>query len=109
MLIHHDDLRLVRFRFLFVHQRIGNDDDRIAHLSLTGSCPVQADDAAAALAGNGIRLQPFPIVVIHNLHLFARQNSGSLQQIFINRYASHIIQTGLGNNRAMNFTVKHSI
>ena len=63
---------LVSLGLLEVHQGVGYDYNRVAHLAFPCRRAVKAYAAAAALALDDLRLKAFAVVVVHYLHLFAR-------------------------------------
>ena len=96
---HHGGLKkLCLFK---VHEGIRHDDNRVAHQYLTSSCSVKAYLATATFALNDVGFKPLTIIVVYNLHLFARNHVGRIQQIFVYGDAAHIIDVGLGNRHTV--------
>ena len=63
--------RFKTFGFLWCHQGVGDDDDDVAGLALSGSGAIEADDTGIAFAPDGISLQPLAVVVVDDLHSYS--------------------------------------
>lgn len=98
-----DDRRLERLGLLEVHQGVGHDDDDVVRLHLAGSGAVQADAARAAFALDDVGLEALAVVVVHDGHLLAGNHVGSVQQVFVDGDAAHVVEVGLGDAGAMDF------
>ena len=98
-----DDERLEPPLFLFCHQGIGHNDNRVADLHKVRCRTVHTDTAATALTRNGIRFQACTIGIVHHLHLFTGVDMCRVHEVFINGDTSDVVQVGLGNRYAVDF------
>lgn len=89
------------------HPGVRNNDDHIAYLYEPGGGAVEADYAATAFAANGIGFEPGAVVVVDDLHLFAFYDVGRFQQLFVDGDAADIVQIGLRDAHAVNFTLEN--
>ena len=78
-----DHPRRELFRLLEIHRGVGDDDYHIPHSRLTGRSTVQAHLSAAAFTPDGISFDAFAVVHVHNLHLLAGKDVGSLEQSMV--------------------------
>ena len=102
-----DNARLEGASLLEIHERIGYDYDRIAHDNLACSRAIEADAAAAALATNDVCLETLAIVIVHNLHLLACNDSGRIHQILVDGDAAHVVEIRLRNGDTVQFRLQY--
>ena len=62
---------------------------------LAGRRSVQTDGAAAALPLDYISLQPLAVVDVDDLHLFAGDQVGRVEQVLVDRDAAYVAEVGL--------------
>ncbi len=68
---------------------------------------VDPDDAAAAWAGDRVRLQPGTVVNVNDRDLLAGQQVGILQQVDVDRHRADIVEVGLGDSGSMDLRLEH--
>ena len=89
------------------HLGVGHNNNYVAGLGLAGCSAVEADDAAAGLAGNGVCVESFTIVVIDNPHALPFEYACGSEQIGIDGDASDIVEICLRHLDAVNLGGKH--
>ena len=68
---------------------------------------IEADAARPALTFYNIGLETLPIVVVHDLHLLARNHVRGVHQVLVNGDAPHIIQIRFRHTHAMQLRLQH--
>lgn len=109
LFIHHHHFGDQSAGLFFIHLGVGNNDDHVPDGGAAGGSTVQTDDAAPPFAGNGIGFQAGTVVVIADLHSFARKNAGGIHEVFVDGNASHVFQICFGYSGAVDFAVHHGI
>lgn len=95
------------FSLLWRHIRIRNNDDNVSHLHTPRCRAIQANDAASALAPDGVSLETLAIVVVHDLHFLAFHDVGCFEQVLINGDAADVVQVGLRNADTVYFAFEN--
>ena len=80
-----DDARLEGLRFVGRHERVGHDNDRVAHMHQMRRCAVDTDATRAALARDDVGLQTRSVRVIYYLHALSGVDIRRLNERLINR------------------------
>ena len=98
-----DDPGFELLGILEIHQRIGCDDDDVAHLYFACGGAVEADTAACAFALDDIGFETLSVVDVHDLDFLALDDVGGFQQRLVDGDAPHVIQVGLCDRHAVDF------
>ena len=80
----------------------------VTRLEMTGGGTIQADDAAATGASNGVRLPKSTRRLIGNLDHLKRDNARSIKEVFIDGNGSHVVQISLSDRDGMKFGNSHA-
>lgn len=83
------------FGLLFRHAAVGYDDHDIADLGFAGCRAVEAHDARAAFAPDGVGHESLTIVIVYNMYLFVFDDSHRIHQILVDGDAADVIEFGL--------------
>ena len=92
--------------FRLGEHHVGHDNHHVARLHQPCGGAVQADGAAAALAGDGVGFQPRAVVVVDDLDFFINENAGGVQQIQIDGNAADVVEIGFGNGDAVDLAAE---
>src|SRR5690606_14160121 len=95
--VHVDDPGTVGAGGFVVHDRVREDDHQVAGRDQPGGGAVDADHAAAGLAGDHVRLQPRPVGDVDDRHLLTGQEVGRLHEVGVHGHRAHVVQVGLGH------------
>src|SRR5467141_2114869 len=101
LLVDEDDRRNVTQKLLALHDRVREDDHRVADVRETRGRAVQAYHARAPRAPDGVRVEPLPVVHVQDLHLLVREDIGRVHQLCVDRDRSLVIEIGLGDGGAV--------
>ena len=74
---------------------------------LAGGSTVQTNLTGTAFTFDNVGFKAFAIVVISDVHFFSRNHVGSIQQVFVNRDTTHVVQICLCDTCTMNFRLQH--
>ena len=96
-----NDPRAELLGVLEIHQRVGCDDDHVAHLHLACRGAVQAHAAAVALAFDRVGLETLSVVDVHDLDLLAFDHIGGFHERLVDGDAAHVVQVGLRDRYAV--------
>lgn len=105
--VHDDHFGLVLFRFFWCHFGVADDDDSIVDLCKAGGGAVEATGSLSPFARDRVGFKPGSVGDVHYLHFFVGQNTGQVQQVLIDGYASFIHEVGFGDPHLMKFRFKH--
>ena len=101
LLIDEEYGRLVLLSLLRSHVGIRHDDDFIAYVDAFSSRSIEADDARALFASDGIGLKSVAIIDVNNLHLLIFHDARLLQQTSVDSDTAYIVEVSLSDNGAM--------
>src|SRR5690242_11540180 len=101
--VHQHDHGLMPPGFLRSELRVGDDDDVVAGVHQPGRRPVDADRARAALAGDGVRLEPVAVVDVDHLDPLEGHDAGGVQELGVDGDRAFVVQLGLRHRGAMQF------
>ena len=87
--------------FLHTYLAFRGNNHVVAGLAEAGRRAVEADNTAAALAGQHIGIQTRAAVLIPDVHVFQRQHARALQNIGVNGNGAVIIKPGLRHAHAV--------
>ena len=96
----------MRGNFGFRQQHIRHDNHNVARLHQPRRRAVQAHDAAAALACDGVGFKTRAVVVVHDLHFFVHADARRVQQVLVDGDAANVVQVGLGYGGAVDFAAE---
>jgi hypothetical protein len=102
-----DHARLVRLEVLARVLRVRDDDDRVALVDEPGGGAVDLDLARAALADDGVGLEPLAVVDVHDGHLLVHEDVGRLEQVGVDRDRADVVQVGVGHRRPVDLGLEH--
>ncbi len=103
ILIWENNPRLKRFCFFKIQPGVTNNDEDIPYLYPAGGGTVEANHARASFTFDDVGFEAFTIVVVDDLHAFALNEVGCVQQVFINGDAADVVQVGLRDLNPVNF------
>ena len=106
-IVHEYDVRARGLGLLGIYLRIAHDDDLVAHLDTMSRGAVQADHAAAALAGDGVGLQAAAVVDVGDLHALVLQDAGSVHEVLIDGDGTDVVHLGLFDRGAVDLAFQH--
>ena len=95
-----------RFEFTSLfgsHCGIAHYDHDVAGLHKAGGGAVEAYHSRAARTGDGVGVEACAVIVVDNIHSLARQDSGSVEKVFIDGYAAYIVEPRLSDGDAVDF------
>src|SRR5690349_13988864 len=101
------DLGDVALGLGLVHDPVADQDDQVAGVHEVRGRAVDPDDAAAALAGDHVGLQPGAVGDVHDRDLLAGQQVGGVQQVLVDGHRADVVQVGLGHRRAVDLGLEH--
>ena len=89
------------------HVGVGDQDDGIAHVHQVGGGTVDAQHAGAALARDGVGLQPGAVGDVNDGNQFTGEDIGGFKEIEVYRHRTYVMQVGMGHRSAVNLGLKH--
>lgn len=96
----HQLWQVAQHAFLW-HQAEGSDDRQVSHRGPARGRAVDRDDAAAALATNGVGHEALATVDISDMHLLVLNEIRSIKQVFVDRARPFAMQFAIGDSGAM--------
>jgi hypothetical protein len=89
---------------------IAADDHKVTDLDQASGGSVEAHDARAAFAADGVSRQAIAVVDVVNINLFPFDDVGRFHQQRVQRNAAFVVQTGIRDSRTMDFGFEqHSV
>jgi hypothetical protein len=90
-------------RTLLIPPAETGDDDQVTRLREACGSAVQANLARVSLRGQCIRFEPGAVINIPYMNRLKRENTGFLQQSFVDRDTTLVIEIGTRHNRPVDF------
>ena len=86
---------------------VGDEDHEVAGVHQVRRGAVDADHAAAALAGDDVGLQPRAVGDVDDRDLLARQQVGGLHQVLVDGHRADVVQVGLRHRGPVDLGLQH--
>jgi hypothetical protein len=97
----------MRCNFGFGQHDVRHDDHDVAFLNQTCGRAIEANNAAAAFAGDGVGFKTFAVVIVDDGDFFVHANTCRIQQVLVNGNAADVVEVGFGNGGTVDFAAEH--
>src|SRR3989304_1069161 len=99
--------RPVRARLSLVELNVAEDDDAVSHGDEVGGGAVDADDARAGLALDGVGLEAGAVLDVQDVHLLEREDIGGAHKLGVDGDAALVVDVRLRNGGAVDLALEH--
>ena len=90
-----------------LHLAVADQDHDVAGVHQPGRGAVDAEHAAAALAGDRVGLQPGAVGDVDDVHELAGQQVGGVEQVLVDGDRADVVQVGLGDGGPVDLALHH--
>ncbi len=102
-----DDVRLELLGLGGVHLAVADQDHDVAGVDQAGGGTVDADHAAAALAGDRVGLDPRAVGDVDDVDELAGQQVGGVEEVLVDGDRADVVQIGLGHGGPVDLALHH--
>src|SRR5690606_30124312 len=93
--------------FLFVHRRVGADDEQVADMGATGRRTIEGDRAGATRRLDDVGGKALAVVDVVELDVLELFHVGRIHQVFIDATGPFVVQDGFGDGGAVQLGTQH--
>ena len=105
--VHEDHVRLELPGLGGVHLAVADEDHDVAGVHQPGRGAVDAEHAAAPLAGDRVGLEPRAVGDVDDVHELAGQQVGRVEQVLVDGHRADVVQVGLGDRGPVDLALHH--